>query len=309
MINDFICKECGQVFKDRKDLHKHIKCHGLTMAEYYVKNFKKRDLLTGDLLPFIDVDSYFLKDFRNKENFDIWCEKGKLTKEYIKDLFLRRIEQKQYKDLPTETEIKTCHSCFLPKTRYIKKYFNSMGDLSKELGVNQILKDGHSGDIKRISCEEIEDKIKIAVDTREQLPIRFKNQTIMKLDAGDYTALGECFSNTFVDRKNPQDFAQTVTKDFKRFTKELARAKELGAYVFIVVENSIEQITDNNTKNYHKFNLEYVFGNMNKIQHMFPENCQFVFANSREHAKKIILKILYGGRSLWNTDLQFLLDK
>lgn len=303
----FKCKECGKEFDTQKDLHKHFKSHGLIIGEYYVKNYQRKDLLTGDLLPFNDVESYFLKDFRSENSFKLWCESGKITKEYILDIFKKRIDSKGWNEFPCETEIKTCSSCFLPEIKYIKKYFGSCFSLAKELGVNLILKDNFLS-CENINSQEIEKRMKVAIDTREQLPFDFKNKTVMKLDVGDYTALDNKYSNTYVDRKNPQDFIQTITSGFDRFSRELERVKELDAYLFIVVEDSIENLKNPNRRDFHKANVKYVFSKMNDFQHKYPNNCQFVFADNRDMAKKLVLKILYNGKNFWGVDLQYLLD-
>ena len=48
---------------------------------------------------------------------------------------------------------------------------------------------------------------------------------------------------------------------------------------------------------------------MRLITHEFPDNCQFVFTGNRQNSISIIPKILKLGRSLWNVDLQYYIDK
>ena len=55
---------------------------------------------------------------------------------------------------------------------------------------------------------------------------------MLKLDIGDYTALGEYYDYTFVDRKSGNDLQGTVGKhNIERFEREIERAQEMGAYL------------------------------------------------------------------------------
>ena len=59
----FNCKECGKEFKTEASLHRHIKMHDMNLADYYTKHFPRKNLFTGDLLPFKNKADYFNKDF------------------------------------------------------------------------------------------------------------------------------------------------------------------------------------------------------------------------------------------------------
>ena len=48
----FKCKECDKEFGTEPAMHRHIKIHDMTLADYYTKNFPRKNLLTGELLPF-----------------------------------------------------------------------------------------------------------------------------------------------------------------------------------------------------------------------------------------------------------------
>jgi hypothetical protein len=81
--------------------------------------------------------------------------------------------------------------------------------------------------------------------------------------------------------------------------------------MYIVVEKSIKAIEKEAifTKGRRTTKLGWVFSNLISVQHEFAGNCQFVFTNSREHSEKIIPKLLYLGKKLWNVDVQYFLDK
>ena len=64
----FNCLECQQEFDSERSLHAHIKKHDMYLHDYYVKHFARRDLHTGDLLPFKNKEQYFSSFFLNEEN-------------------------------------------------------------------------------------------------------------------------------------------------------------------------------------------------------------------------------------------------
>ena len=89
----------------------------------------------------------------------------------------------------------------------------------------------------------------IIIDTREPLKTAyaFSQPTARKmLSAGDYSIQG--YENKIaIERKTLDDFIQSVTKNKKRFYKELSR---LAVYDFacIVVEGNINDVTEHDYK-------------------------------------------------------------
>ena len=58
-----VCKICSQEFESEKKLHMHLRSHKVTLAEYYVEHYPRKNLYTGEPLPFKNKDQYFGKDF------------------------------------------------------------------------------------------------------------------------------------------------------------------------------------------------------------------------------------------------------
>ena len=54
----FKCKECDKEFDTGAALHRHFKIHDMTLADYYTKHFPRKNLLTGELLPFKNKNDY-----------------------------------------------------------------------------------------------------------------------------------------------------------------------------------------------------------------------------------------------------------
>jgi ERCC4-type nuclease len=84
--------------------------------------------------------------------------------------------------------------------------------------------------------------MKIICDTREQLPLIFKDIPLIrkKLDAGDYSIEGY-EDRIAIERKSPIDLFGTLGKGHERFMKEIERAQQYE-YFAIVVEASITDI-------------------------------------------------------------------
>ena len=91
----------------------------------------------------------------------------------------------------------------------------------------------------------------------------------------------------------------------------MQRCVELDSYMYIVIEKSIKAIEKEAifTKAEEQQNLGWVFSNLISVQHEFAGNCQFIFTNNRQHSEKIIPKLLYLGKKLWDVDIQYFLDK
>ena len=283
----------------------------MTLADYYVKFYQRKNKLTGELLPFKNKEEYFSKDFSNRSQLIEWCERGgEDVAGYILKLLKRRIDSKNLKRGPGHIELKVQS---LPPLDSYLDIFQSYTKACEECGVKPLFG-------SRIPPEFFENidmsDMKIFIDTREQQPLSFTNSESMKLDFGDYTAAGEYYDYTYVDRKSANDLIGTLSLgNLDRFKREVSRAKELGSYLFVVIESDMPRLeaymraAKNNKFGPHKTNLKFIYHNMREIMHEFADSCQFVFSGSRENSEKIIEKILFFGRKLWNVDLQYYIDK
>jgi ERCC4-type nuclease len=152
--------------------------------------------------------------------------------------------------------------------------------------------------------------LEIIIDTREQCPLFFSNSRNLKLDFGDYTLGGEHYSYTYVDRKTATDFLGTMKNGIQRFEKEIQRAISFGCFLYIVVEDTIQNI-ENHIKfqsaiNKGSGNSQYAFHQMRELLHKYPRHIQFVFTGNRAKSCQIIPYLLYYGKKLWDTDIQHL---
>tara|TARA_B110000495_G_scaffold113285_1_gene98018 strand:+ start:4469 stop:5419 length:951 start_codon:yes stop_codon:yes gene_type:complete len=310
-MNTNICKECKKSFDSERALHCHIKVHSMTLAEYYVKFFQRKNKLTGDLLPFKNKQDYFTKDFSNRTQLIKWCgESGVEVKDYILKMLSDRITSKSLVRGPGHVELKFQS---MPDLDSYMKYFDSYTEACRLCGVTPLFG-------KRIPPEFFEEidmqDMKIFIDTREQQPLTFGNSEKMKLDFGDYTSAGEYYDYTYVDRKSANDLIGTLSLgNLDRFKREISRARDLGSYLFIVIDSDMPHLeaymraAKSNKFGPHRTNLKFIYHNMREIMHEFADSCQFVFSGSRENSERIIEKILFFGRKLWNVDVQYYIEK
>jgi hypothetical protein len=301
------CMECGKSFDSRRSLHAHIKIHELTLGDYYVKYFPKFDLLTGDPIPFKDYASYMSTDFRHKKNMYKWL--ASVPKEeadyYCRNKFRKHMEDRQYKFAPSHLYFLTHPS--LPKIGFFNQAW--LDEDFASAGCKKVF----TGKID--DCPDFENvpkEMEIAQDTREQNPLAFPNNRSfsLKLDFGDYTAMGEDYAYVFVDRKSEDDFKGTMSQGFDRFCRELDRAREFQSYVFVVIESNFKKIYQNNSLPFKKkSNLTYVWKNMREIIVGYSDVCQFVFTGSRENSSLVIPYLLKHGQEFRSVDLQFFMEK
>jgi len=300
------CKVCEDEFSSEKGLHLHLKKHKIDLATYYTTYYPRKNLLTGDPLPFKNKEDYFAKDFISRIQLIKWClqEDKKKVKPYALKKLKDRISSKGLSRAPNHLELKIAG---LPDIDVYKHLFGSYSAACESIGVKPLFSKRVSKSFFK-SSKDFE-HLKIFIDSREQQPLSFNNSDSLKLDFGDYTVGGDDYSYTYIDRKSEQDFKGTLSGGVDRFRRELERVREFDSYLFIVIESDISSIYKHNRWGPHKSNLSFVYHNMRVLTHEFNGHCQFVFSGSRENSEKLIPKILKLGKKLWHSDLQYYIDK
>lgn len=300
-----ICQECKEEFKTERGLHVHIaKSHKLLLQDYYSKFFPRKDWYSNEDIVFNDTEDYFSRDFNSKENFAKWCNKedNDKVRKYIGEAFQRRVVKKNSLYIPSHLELKTL---FLPSFIGVKKIF---GDVKNFIGhIDSI---GLQTKYNYLKDPVLSNKIpEILIDTREQAPLNFFNSRIVKLSCGDYTTTGDLYSDVFIERKSLPDLVSTLSSGIERFKKEIDRAKKLGYYLVVVVEDKFSNaMAWSPQTSFSKFvNGKYIFYRIREIGQEF-DNIQFVFANSRNEAKETIIKIFQLQEQVKSLDLEYLKD-
>ncbi len=230
---DNLCKICGKNVVE--DCH-YYKYHKITIANYHKQYFPRFDLFTKELINFKNKDSYFLTDFNDKRNLKKYLESVSKEKglHYLKEWLLRRKKAKNLICAPGEFE---CKSLLFPSIKFFHKYYGrgSYENICREVGL-----------IVRY-CYDIVPEFKyspkeILCDSREQKPIKPELPIrITTLNFADYCPNPNS-ENVFIERKELSDWAGVMSKDYKRFEKELQRAKNSNAYIIILIEGTYSDI-------------------------------------------------------------------
>jgi hypothetical protein len=302
----FLCVECKKEFKSRASLHKHLKQHGLSLAEYYTIHYPRENKLTGEPLPFKKFEEYFERDFSTRQQLKKWCQQA--PSDEVGDYVLSLIEKREFKKkrgyAPFHLEVQ---SCFLPDIDVFRKIFGSYNAAAKKIGLRPL----YSKKLPRdFFTKDLPADLRIAIDTREQTPLTFSHETCEhKLDVGDYTLLGDAYSYTYVDRKSGSDLQSTLSnKNYERFKRELGRARDLDSYLFVVVESTPQKMIKANRAFKRVGSIDFVLKRVRDLSYEFAGHCQFVFTGSRKFSQEVIPRILYAGKAVWETDIQYFLD-
>ena len=235
----FKCKVCGQEFETERKLHSHLKKHDLRVAAYYQKYYPRYDLYDGKIIKFKSKDYYFNTEFNTRTNQLKWLDS--LPKEeaesYLKKLLIDRKEKKNLIYSPCQVELRSTPIpsiiSYEKKIGNYYKFCESIGFQNKYESIDNIA----------VGSSLSKDKdVKVYVDTREQLPLKFNIPTESKgLKFGDYALSDKSLTcNCYIERKSLADFISTISvQNYDRFCREIERAAENEANLIIVVEESL----------------------------------------------------------------------
>jgi hypothetical protein len=302
-----ICLECHKEFNNDTGLHKHLRSHKITQVVYYQKHFPRYDKHDGNFIRFKNKEYYFNTDFNTKTNLKLWLEKVSKdeAKTYLRNYLAKRKERKNLIYAPTQVELR---SLPVPGMRYFNDLFGSYYGLCDSMG----LKIRHSKFDFYLPPKDIS-KCHIVSDTREQMPLKFKLKTKSEaLKFGDYKLSNENFTcDCYIERKTLGDFYGTLTGGIERFTREVFRAHEAGAYLIVLIESNFESVQTFRFQRqvYGKVSIspEFVFHGMRELLQTY-QNLQFLFVNNRDEASRVIEKIFASNCEYKEVDLQYAYD-
>lgn len=298
------CKICEMQFDSEKGLHSHVaKKHEISTKEYYEEYFPRHSLYHNKKIPFTkNRQEYFGRDFIDEEEMRYFlqnrAEDG--VKHWMLSALKKRMREKCFEYAPSHLELVST-----PMMPNLIDYVSFFGGYDK---VCEILKcEPLFLSQKKVEPIKFNDPT-ILIDTREQKPLKFKNSRKEKLYVGDYTLDKENYNYTYVDRKSEEDFKYTLTAHFDRFCREIERAIEIGAFLYVVVESTVEKTIKNNVFGAYQHNIQWTFNSMRRLHHLYPRKVQFVFSGSRRNSMQIIPYLLMYGDKMWNLDVQYILD-
>lgn len=298
------CKICGE--KNVSEKH-FIYRHKINQRAYYLKYYPRFDLYDQQPIEFKDKDQYFKTYFNSKNNMINWLRQvdHQVAYDFVKERFAQRIQDKKLVYAPSHVELRSIHN--LPNMVVINKiigdYYTFISDNFKNVKNRFSLR--RISDLTHAPAQEI------AIDTREQTPLEFKNSKtkLMKLDYGDYTSLDN-FQNVFIDRKSPSDFISTFTMHYHRFAAELERAAKFNAYIVVLVEyplNKMQIFNKTHLGFYVKSSPQRLFHNVRDLLQSH-QNVQMLFVADRDEAARYAVKIFEYGKHVRDIDLQYFYD-
>ena len=308
----FFCKECGKEFETERRMHSHLKAHGLRMASYYQKHFPRYDMYDGEMIKFKDKRHYFDSDFNSRVNQRKWLEQQPLetSRSYLKNIIAKRKEKKDLIFSPCQVELRTLMT---PSIITYEKYFDDYYDMCSSIGLKNKFKKVEK--IIEGSVKNERDDLKVYIDTREQMPLKFNIESEAKaLKYGDYALSDKSLTcNCYIERKSLADFISTISVlNHERFCNEIKRAEEDNANLVVVVEEGLNKALAfkhlPHISKKIKATPEYIF---HKVRQIIQEynSVQFLFVNGRKESVRVIEKIFFSGCVYKDVDLQLAYDK
>lgn len=301
-----ICAECQKEFEDDEGLHRHLRSHGLVKEGYYQKHHGRKDLLTGELLPFKNKEDYFNRLFSTRGNCIKYIQQLPKDQQgdFVYKLFEERAKLKNLLYLPCDVELR---SSILPSVTLLKKLGIDYNELGKDLDLVR----KYNYDTSSITFKK--EKLDIIIDSREQKELFFSDHNVIKstLSFGDYTCRNS-FNNIFIERKSLVDFISTFGNQVERFEREVLRAQSINATLIVLVENKLSDALSFNYIPYiakrTKLTPDYVFHNIRYLIQTYP-NLQFCFCENRKAMTKAIENIYQMSPRVNRFDIQYLYDK
>lgn len=301
------CQVCKKEFEKLGGLHLHInKSHGLSQEDYYYYYYPRYDLGTNDLIDYKNYNQYFEASFNNRESFLTWLTDN-WRNDNVKDYFIKtiqkRVDKKGYRFLPGQVVLK---SLLLPSLQWLDRIYSGIDNLSNILNQSGIAL-RHTYKFDRIDFNYSD--LVIYIDTREQKALSLDCKTsVMCLNIADYTASGEHFSNTFIERKSLADLVGTLSSGIDRFEREISKAKLLDAYIVVIVEDTYSNAIDYSRGRFgQKITGSNIFFEIRRLSEKY-DNIQFLFSGSRNRSSELIKKILLLKEQAKILDLEYLKD-
>ena len=318
----FICGFDGTVHESLEALHEYFKRWRLARAKYYQTYYPRKDPITGELIPFKDLEQYLEQDFANKNTLKAWLKANpKEGFEWSKNWLRNRRASKGLTYAPSQTELRTLCCPTMP-------YYDKVG--AKEggyYGITESIGYAQRYNNDAPSYRSLHPDVTIIQDSREQIPIKLDAKTVEgTINVGDY-ALSEPYDfGLRIERKGLSDWCGTMSgkkvarkggkkgtgahedSSLQRFERELDRAVGAGLYVVMIVESNINDAQSigylPQTK-WVKASPSYLMHNLRGLLVKYPLHFQCLFVNGRAEMARVMLKIFEMGQQVKTCDLQY----
>ena len=298
-----VCQICQKDLNTLELLHRHLRwSHQTPQKDYYYKFFPRKDLYTGEPIPYKSCQQYFDANFNSKDSLRLWLKNQStdISLEYCKKILLKRKEEKGLIYTPTQVELRSLFS--IPPIQFYQKFVDYY-KFCEELGFKNRFR-ALSSQFNPLPKNSI-----IYVDSREQSVFPLENIQVKKLDFGDY-CLRRNPEKVYVERKSMADLLGTISGGFDRFKNELERAKE--SYLVILVEEPLTTCLNFDRLDYIKrlgvkASPTFIFSRIRELIQQYV-NIQFAFSNGKKHAAYVLERVLANPETCKNVDIQYCID-
>ena len=295
------CLIDGQEFETREMLHNYIARRlKVKLEDYYPQYVPRYDLLTHEPIKFKNFDFYFHSLFNSRVNLVQYFKKYPGDIGSLKECLALRKTAKNLRFAPSTVEARIS---VLPAPLLVQRIGQDYNKICKELGMETRYDYGVTPTYDRTR------PLEVIVDTREQRPLNVGTTTISKIDFGDYVSTSH-YNKVFVERKSLPDLCGTLSKGYERLQKELGRAKEMGCYLVVMVEEPLGQLLKVG-KTPSTLNIqaspEFLASRVKNICQHF-DNVQFLFVENRVYMVDIMEKVFRMKNDVRTIDLQFMYD-
>jgi hypothetical protein len=293
--------ERGQKYPDLKSLRKNVRDrHELTIEQYCRKFFARKDLHSGEAIPFKTYEQYFASLFVSRENLVKYFLANPKDYETLKLSLSLRKEHKGLLFAPATFEARTT---ILPTPMLVKKIGHDYATLVENVGLENRF-DYHQ------NLQYEAGILSVLVDTREQTPLKLTcEQRTSKLDFGDYCCRSH-YKSVYAERKSLGDFVGTMSKGYERFEREIERAAAAECYIVVLVESSLKSLLLLDKSSVGKFSActpEFICSRARDLAQKHS-NLQFAFVDGRLAAAQTLEKIFRLKNDVRKTDLQYFVD-
>ncbi len=302
---DIQCKVDSTWHSSLETLHKHLRKLKIKQEVYYRDHAPRHDLATGEVIPFKAPAARYLEaEFIDKNHLKLYLKTfPEAGRQWAINWLAKRKAQKALIYPPLQAELR---SLFCPTILY----YNHVGGytaICRELGF-QIRFEGTVPAARPLDCP-------VVIDTREQNALKLKVPTISgTVHCGDYALPTGQDQGVYIERKSLQDFVGTLSdretragdSNLARFTRELERAQETGAYLVLLVEVDINQALSYNYlphMKHVKVQPDHIWKNLRDLFHRFPD-FQALFVGGRVEAAKAVPALLSMGAAVKTFDIQ-----
>ena len=303
-------------------LHAYIKtAYRVGQKTYWTSYHPRKDLLTGESIPFKDAEQYLAADFTGRVSLKKWLatQPRGVGLTWAEEWLVKRKEAKGLVYAPSQVELRTLVTPTM-------SYFESVAaDKGGYYGITNAL--GFKPRYTRapLVFTPLPRNAIIIRDSREQRPINLPCTTQTgALDVGDYAiAQSDYDTGTRIERKSLADFCSSVSgrkvarksgddSAFARLERELARAAEANLYVVMMVEaplNHVYAISKMPHTRHIKASPEYLLHQLRDLLTRYPLSFQAVFVDGRTAMAEKMIRVFQLGAQVREIDLQWILEE